>query len=281
MSEATRSTQHQLRGAEGVRIAVRAVGDPQAPPIVFVHGWASSSRAWSAQLTDLELAARHRLIAVDLRGHGASDVPVSGYDRAATWADDIAAVLAYAGRPAVLVGWSYGGLVLTDYLRERRSAGIAGLVLVGALTELGRDRPGGAVGGAWDGIMRASLSDDPDEAVPALTTLAKRMTATPRPGPDLQRHVGEMLSVPPSVRKALFRRDVGSAEVLADVDVPTLVLHGTEDAVVAPSSAEYSAGKIPGAVVRWFSSVGHLPFTERREEFDAALLEFAGSTATN
>jgi len=281
MSEATRSTQHQIRGAEGVRIAVRAVGDPQAPPIVFVHGWASSSRAWSAQLTDLELAARHRLIAVDLRGHGASDVPVSGYDRAATWADDIAAVLAYADRPAVLVGWSYGGLVITDYLRERGTAGVAGLVLVGALTELGRDRPGGAVGGAWDGIMRASLSDDPDEAVPALTTLAKRMTAAPRSGPDIQQHVGEMLSVPPSVRKALFRRDVGSADVLAAVDVPTLVAHGTEDTVVAPESAEYSAGKIPGAVVRWFSSVGHLPFTERREEFDAALLEFAGSIAHN
>lgn len=266
-----------LRGADGVRIAVRAVGDPEALPIVFVHGWAASSRAWDGQLTDLELAARHHLIAVDLRGHGASDVPLSGYDRSAAWADDLAAVLAYAGRPAVVVGWSYGGLVIADYLRERGSAGVAGLVLVGALTEIGRDHPGGVTGRAWEGIMRAVLSDDPDEAVPAITTLAKRMTASPRPGPDTQRHVGEMLTVPPTVRKALFRRDVDSADVLAAIDVPTLVLHGERDDVVAPSSAEYSAGKIPGAVLRWFPSVGHLPFTERREEFNAALLEFAGS----
>ena len=260
-----------------MRIAVRAVGDPQTPPIVFVHGWASSNRAWDGQLTDLELAARHRLIAVDLRGHGASDVPLTGYDRPATWAGDIAAVLDHAGAPAVLVGWSYGGLVITDYLREHGTAGVAGLVLTGALTELGRDHPGGAVGSAWDGILRAVLSEDPDEAVPALTTLAKRMTTTPRPGPQVQRHVGEMLSVPPHVRKALFRRDVGSAEVLAAVDVPTLVVHGTEDSVVHPSGAEYSAGKIPGAVLRWFPAVGHMPFTESREEFTAALLEFAGS----
>jgi pimeloyl-ACP methyl ester carboxylesterase len=260
-----------------VRIAARAVGDPQEPPIVFVHGWASSGRAWDEQLNDLELAARHRLIAVDLRGHGRSDVPVSGYDRASTWADDIAAVLAYAGRPAVLVGWSYGGLVITDYLRERGTAGVAGLVLAGALTELGRDRPGGAVGSAWDGIMRAVLSEDPDEAVPALATLAKRMTVIPRSGQDVQRHIGEMLTVPPAVRKALFRRDVDSADVLAAVDVPTLVVHGTEDAVVSPGCAEYSAGKIPGALLRWFPSVGHLPFAELREEFNAALLEFSGS----
>jgi non-heme chloroperoxidase len=267
---------HHLRGAEGVRIAVRAVGDPQGTPVVFVHGWASSSRAWAEQLGDLELAARHRLIAVDLRGHGASDVPVSGYDRPATWADDIAAVLAYAGRPAVLVGWSYGGLVVTDYLRERGTAGVAGLVYTGALTELG-DHPGGATGPAWDGIMRAVLAEDPDEAVPALATLAKRMTAIPRSGTEIQRQLGEMLAVPPAVRKALFRRDIGSADVLAAVDVPTLVVHGSDDAVVAPSSAEYTAGKIPGAVRRWFSSTGHMPFTERREEFNAALVEFAGS----
>ena len=248
---------------------------------MFVHGWASSGRAWDEQLNDLELAARHRLIAVDLRGHGRSDVPVSGYDRASTWADDIAAVLAYAGRPAVLVGWAYGGLVITDYLRERGTAGVAGLVLAGALTELGRDRPGGVVGSAWDGIMRAVLSDDPDEAVPALATLAKRMTVAPRSGRDVQRNIGEMLTVPPAVRKALFRRDVGSADVLAAVDVPTLVVHGSEDAVVSPSSAEYSAGKIPGALLRWFPSVGHLPFAESREEFNAALLEFAGPVANH
>jgi pimeloyl-ACP methyl ester carboxylesterase len=269
-----------LTGAGGARIAFRAAGDQQGPPIVFVHGWAASSESWAGQLSDPSLST-HRLVAVDLRGHGASSVPADGYDDPAAWAGDLAAVLDHLGRPAVLVGWSYGGLVVTDYLRERGTEGVAGVVYAGAVTELGRDRPGGAVGPAWDGVMRPMMSEDPDEAIPALTTFARRMTAQPLPGPDLQRHVGTMLRVPPRVRKALFKRVVDSADVLAAIDVPVLITHGTADTVVAPSSAEYAAGKISTAVVRWFEEVGHMPFVERRAEFNAALLEFAGPVANH
>lgn len=269
-----------ITGEGGVRVAFRTAGDPQGPPIVFVHGWAASSESWAGQLSDPSLSA-HRLVAVDLRGHGASGVPADGYDDPAVWAGDLAAVLAHLGRPAVLVGWSYGGLVVTDYLRERGTDGVEGVVYVGAVTELGRGRPGGAVGPAWDGVMRPMMSEDPDEAVPALTTFARRMTARPLPGPDLQRYVGTMLRVPPNVRKALFTRDLGSADVLAAIDVPVLITHGTADTVVAPSSAEYAAGKISTAVVRWFEEVGHMPFVERSAEFNAALLEFAGPVANH
>lgn len=267
-------------GEGGARIAFRTAGDQQGPPIVFVHGWAASSEAWAGQLSDPSLSA-HRLVAVDLRGHGASSVPADGYDDPAVWAADLAPVVENLGRPAVLVGWSYGGLVVTDYLRERGTDAVAGVVYVGALTEMGRDRPGGAVGSAWDGLLRPALSDDPREAIPALTTLAERMTAEPLPGADVQRYVGDMLRVPPRVRKALFKRDVGSADVLAAIDVPVLIAHGTLDTVVAPSSAEYAAGKISTATVRWFEDVGHMPFVERRAEFNAALLEFAGPVANH
>jgi non-heme chloroperoxidase len=57
--------------------------------------------------------------------------------------------------------------------------------------------------------------------------------------------------------------------------VPVLVVHGTADAVVAPSAAQYAAGKIPGASLRWLQAVGHLPFAERIEEFNTALRELA------
>uniref|UniRef100_UPI000365B72C alpha/beta fold hydrolase n=1 Tax=Saccharomonospora saliphila TaxID=369829 RepID=UPI000365B72C len=87
--------------------------------------------------------------------------------------------------------------------------------------------------------------------------------------------LGASLAAPPAVRAALFRREVDSADVLAAVDVPTLVLHGEADAVVDLTAGEYTAGKIPGALTRWWPGVGHLPFVESAREFDTTLLRFA------
>jgi non-heme chloroperoxidase len=268
-------------GADGVRLAVREAGTAAGPPVVLLHGWSASSTAWSAQLADPSLTAHHRLVAVDLRGHGESEVPDpagGGYADPAVWAGDIAAVLARTG-PAVLVGWSYGGLVIMDYLAERGTQDVTGVVLVGALTEIGPGRPGGEVGPAWDGLMRPVLSEDPAVAVPALTALAGRMTAQPVPGARVQRLVSDMLRVPPAVRAALFRRTRDNADVLVRASVPALVVHGERDEVVSPRVAEYAAGKIPDASLRWFPEVGHMPFAERAQEFNAVLRAFVGSAS--
>lgn len=293
-------------GAGGVRLAVREAGPADAPPVVLLHGWAQSSAVWAGVLASagepasavssaasaegrasavssaasvgehasVGLADRFRLVAADLRGHGESDAPAEGYADPAAWAGDVAALLAHAGRDAVLVGWSYGGLVIADYLRRHGTAGVAGLVLVGAITEIGRGRPGGRVGPAMRAALPAALDEDPTVAVPALLDLITAMDADALPGEVGQWMLGTALRVPPRVRAALFRRDVTSADVLAAVDVPALVLHGRRDAVVDPSAGEYAAATIPGAALRWFDDVGHLPFLERPAEFTAELAGF-------
>jgi non-heme chloroperoxidase len=270
----------EVIGAGGVRLGVRVAGAENVPAIVFVHGWAQSSLAWSLQLADPALAERFRLVAVDLRGHGRSDVPIEGYADTESWAGDLTAVLDFTGTPALLVGWSYGGLVIADYLRLHGTAGVTGLVLAGAITEIGRGRPGGATGAAMRAALPAALSEDPQVAVPALTGLCAAMASGEVPGALAQSLLGASLSVAPAVRAALFRRDVDSARVLAAVDVPALVVHGTADAVVAPSAGEYAAGKIAGAQLRWLPGVGHIPFVEAAAEFNTMLLRFAEERLT-
>jgi pimeloyl-ACP methyl ester carboxylesterase len=265
----------EVVGHGGTRLGLRVEGAGNSRPIVFVHGWAQSAGCWAAQLADPALTERFRLVAMDLRGHGASDVPATGYDDPVVWADDLAAVLDFAGPEAIVVAWSYGGLVLTDHIRVHGTARLRGIVLVGAITEIGRDRAGGRVGPLMREHMRAMLSDDPDIAVPALTEFCRDLAGGPVPGAQVQALLGASLSVPPSVRAALFRRDIGGDEVLATVDKPTLVVHGSQDRVIDPSTAEHTIGKIPGATGRWFLDGGHAPFAESAEEFDAVLRQFA------
>jgi pimeloyl-ACP methyl ester carboxylesterase len=261
--------------AAGVRLGLWVEGAANPRAIVFVHGWAQSSRVWAAQFADPALTDRFRLVAMDLRGHGASDVPAEGYDDPRNWAEDLAAVLDFAGGDAIVVGWSYGGLVIADYLRTHGTARMCGIVLVGAITEIGRGRPGGRIGPVMRAALPAALSDDPQVAVPALVEFNRGMAAKPVSGVHAQALLGASLSVPPAVRGALFRRDIDSADVLATVDVPTLVVHGTADLVVDPRAGEYAARKIPGARGRWWEGVGHLPFVEAVLEFNTVLRQFA------
>src|SRR5258708_3849375 len=97
-------------GGGGTRLHVREWGRPDAPPILFVHGWSQHHLAFGRQV-ESSLADEFRLVAMDLRGHGMSDAPtdVEAYTNGDLWAADIAAIIAQRGlvRP-ILVGWSFG-----------------------------------------------------------------------------------------------------------------------------------------------------------------------------
>ncbi|WP_082468992.1 alpha/beta fold hydrolase [Sciscionella sediminilitoris] len=248
----------------GNRIAVRTAGT-NGPPVVLLHGWAQTGRCWPQ-----ELAMGCRCLAVDLRGHGDSE-DAGEYADSAAWAADLAAVLDTLDEPAVLVGWSYGGLAITDYIRHFGTSGVRGLLLTGAITEIGKDRPGGRIGAVMREAIPDALSTDPATAVPALARFVEGLTVRPVRGALHQALLGAALNVDPHVRAALFARTVDSREVLAGIDVPAVLVHGAQDAVVAPSTTEYAASLIPGAQTHIWPDVGHLPFLERAQEFHTIL----------
>jgi len=168
-----------------------------------------------------------------------------------------------------VVGWSYGGLVVADYLRVHGTRLVEGLVLVGAITEIGRGRAGGAVGPVMREALPAALTDDA-----ALARFCARM-APSLPASTVERLTAAALRVPHRVRSELFARDVGSDEVLSAVDVPAIVLHGCDDEVVSPVAADHAATMIPGAELMVIPDTGHLPFLERPAVFLDALAKVA------
>jgi pimeloyl-ACP methyl ester carboxylesterase len=244
-----------VTAAGGGRLAVREAGPLDAPPVVLIHGWAQTGAVW-----DLP---GFRTCAVDLRGHGESD-DFGDYRDSAQWAADLDAVLEHTG-PATVVGWSYGGLVITDHLRRHGTAKINALVFVSAITEIGRGRPGGEIGPVMRKALPGAITDDE-----AMAEFCRSM-APALPAGTVGELTAAATSVSPKVRGELFRRDVGSADVLTAVDVPTLVVHGTQDEVVAPAAAEYSAALIPGAELSLYPDTAHVPFLERPEQFAADL----------
>jgi pimeloyl-ACP methyl ester carboxylesterase len=121
------------------RLTVRiteCAGREGAEPVVFVHGNVSSSVFWHDTMCDLP--DRYRPIAPDLRGFGATDpLPVDATRGVRDYADDLAALLDTLGvQRAHLVGWSLGGGIALQFLRERPSA-VRSLTLVNPVSPYG------------------------------------------------------------------------------------------------------------------------------------------------
>ncbi|MEM8597592.1 MAG: alpha/beta fold hydrolase, partial [Pseudomonadota bacterium] len=93
-----RLREQTIESVDGTRLAVREAGPEGAPAILYLHGWSQHGLCWQKQLQG-GLTARFRVIAPDLRGHGASDKPrePSAYDHSAPWAGDVAALIETLG----------------------------------------------------------------------------------------------------------------------------------------------------------------------------------------
>ena len=263
-------------GVDGTPLVYSVTGDPDARALVLLHGWAQSSKCWGPGVLD-ELAARYRVIAVDLRGHGYSGAPDAGYDDSAIWAGDVDAVLTAEGvtSGAVLLGWSYGGLVICDYLASHGTSAVDCVVLVGAITSIGRGEAGGKVGAAMRAAIPGAMSEEPREAIRALGAFGNALTGPPEgKGAQSQALFGASLATPPRVRAALFNRSASHDDLLRSLDVPVLVLHGTEDSVVDVSAGRHAAELIPQARASFWEGCDHGPFVEDPDRFVKEVGEF-------
>jgi len=125
---------HLLR--DGVVLAYDAAGRGD-PPLVFVHGAACNRHFWAPQLR--RFVAAHRVVAVDLRGHGESDAPVQPYAMR-SFADDVAWTCTQLGiEKPVVIGHSLGGMVALDFASAYPDR-VGAVVLIDSLLLAGDDR---------------------------------------------------------------------------------------------------------------------------------------------
>jgi pimeloyl-ACP methyl ester carboxylesterase len=268
---------HTVPGGGGLRLHVREWGNPDGPPIVFIHGWSQSHLCWHKQV-ESPLRDEFRLVAFDLRGHGMSEAPLQSqhYTHAGLWAHDLAAVIdeLRLKRP-MLVGWSYGAFVICDYVRAYGQDEISGINLVAGAVKLGEASFGTLIGPGFLDHFAGATADDLPTNIDAIRGLISVFSARPLPVADTETLLAASMAVPARIRASLAAREIDDDDVLRGLGVPVLVSHGRADTIVLPAMADHILATCPSAQASWYQDTAHVPHLEHSERFNRELAELA------
>jgi pimeloyl-ACP methyl ester carboxylesterase len=254
-------------------------------PVVLIHGYPLSGRAWDKQVPIL-LEAGHRVITYDRRGFGKSSQPASGYDYD-TFAADLAALMDELDlHAATLIGHSMGTGEVTRYLGTYGSARVARAVLVSPIPPFllqTEDNPEGLPASLFDGFMKEAKADAPawmkgfldnfynidefrgtlvsDQAFQASWNIAAEASA-----------IAAVACVP--TWETDFRGDLGR------IDVPVLVVQGDADRILP---YEKTGKRLPGLIkdMELVAIEGgpHAIAWTHSLQVNKALLQFVGADA--
>jgi 3-oxoadipate enol-lactonase len=255
-----------------VRLFYEETGAADAPPLVLIMGWGGDHTAWAFQVP--ALAVDHRVIALDNRGVGQSDVPEGPYTIAGMAADVVGLMDALGVARAHICGASMGGMIAQE-LALRHPERVRTLQL--HCTAPSIDAYGRFL---IDTLVAVKARGDREENVRAVMPwLLCRKTMIERP--DFIRFwIERALAYPyPTSYEGLARqadaiRGHDTIARLGEIRVPTLLTTGAEDILVPPVSSRELHARIPGAELVTIPDAGHLHFIEQMERFNAVCLEF-------
>jgi pimeloyl-ACP methyl ester carboxylesterase len=199
------------------------------------------------------------------------------YTNPRLWADDLAAIIDRTGldRP-VLVAWSYGGFIVSDYMRSYGTDAIAGINLVGGAVTL-RPPTFDHLGPGLLANAEDACSSDLDTSIAAIVRFLRAATTQPLTQEEWDTTVCTNMVVPPEVRAALISRDLDNDDILSTLSIPVLVTHGRSDNIVLPSMAEHILTVCTTAQPSWYDDTGHMPFLESGDRFNDELADFVTS----
>lgn len=249
-------------------------------PVVFSHGWPLHADAWDAQM--LFLSERgFRVIAHDRRGHGRSGQPSQGNDMD-TYADDLAALLdALDIQGATLVGHSTGGGEVARYIGRHGSKRVARVVLIGAVPPVmakTASNPDGLPMEVFDGIRQGVMQNRSQ----FYKDLTLPFFGFNRPGAKVDQGTIEAFWVQGMAggihgQYACIKQfsEVDFTEDLKKIDVPTLILHGSDDQMVPiAKSAEKAVKLLKNATLKVYPGASHGMCVLDAEQVNADLLAF-------
>ena len=277
----------EVLGSRETPLNVVEAGSPDGTEILFIHGVSQSYLSWKEQLNADELQG-FRMVAFDLRGHGNSAKPWKSedYDDGKIWADDVDAVITAKKltRP-VIVAWSYGGIVLMDYIRHHGTANIAAIHLVAntaaLINRIEDPKPGD------EALMQQMIANQVRQQSP---DIEKNIASVKFAAPLLtEANLGDAwrqdafmvtMMTPSYVRRALAGRKIDNKDIAGSLnDVSVLLSYGSKDGSVTDPMAAAFRSAYRQTIISKYDGIGHSPFAEDTKRFNAELVEFINSIA--
>ncbi|MFW6776203.1 alpha/beta fold hydrolase [Nocardioides sp. CPCC 205120] len=251
-------------------------------PVVLIHGWPLSGASWEHQVPALT-GAGYRVLTYDRRGFGASDKPDTGYDYD-TLAADLDGLLTELDLTDVtLVGFSMGGGEVARYLGTYGDARVRSAVFAAAVPPYllkSDDNPDGGLADEDVQGMVDGVSTDREGFLDGFTTGFFSVAGTLRVSEEERQKALELQAPAADAAlrgciEAFARTDFRSD--LATITVPTLVVHGSGDAIVPVEvSGQRTAQAVAGATYVVVDDAPHGFNVSHAAELNGALLEFLG-----
>ncbi len=269
--------------SDGTQIFYKDWGSKDAQPIVFHHGWPLSADDWDAQMLFF-LHEGFRVIAHDRRGHGRSSQTESGNEMN-TYAADMAELAAHLDlKGAIHVGHSTGGGEVTRYVARfgQPQGRVAKAVLIGAVPPLmlkTEANPGGLPIEVFDGFRAAQAAN---RAQFFLDVPSGPFYGYNRPGAEISEGVirnwwrqGMMGGTKAHYDCIKAFSETDFTEDLKIIDLPVLVMHGTDDQIVPfADSAPLSSKLLKNGILKVYEGLPHGMATTHADVINADLLAF-------
>jgi pimeloyl-ACP methyl ester carboxylesterase len=247
-----------VASADGVAIRYQVAGKGE-PTVVLVHGWALDHRVWEGQAAGL--AARRRVVTLDLAGHGESGRGRSAWTMAA-FGDDVKAVVQAVGaKQVVLVGHSMGGPVVLEAAR-RMPERVKGIVLVDTLHDVLKRTPPDAIE-----AMTRQLQGDYKAVITQFTT--EYLFAPATPAAVRERVLAHATAMAPEISIAMLRDSWGYDPVPALRQIKAKIRAVNADKY--PTNLEVNRRYMPGFDAILVPGSGHYPMLEDPARFEPAL----------
>ncbi|WP_255557238.1 alpha/beta hydrolase [Sodalis sp. dw_96] len=264
---------------DGVTLAVQESGNPNGAPVIFIHGLLGSHLNWDKQVNSPELQ-RYRLITYDMRGHGLSGKPTDAiaYTDGKRWADDLASVItASHARKPVLVGWSLGGVVITNYLAKFGDSPISGAVYVDGVIEL---KPEQIV--SHPEVYRDLNSTDLKTHLDAVRDFLSLCFHTQPDRTTFERLLANAAAASWDMQRAVMSVTVDAPQGLGKARIPLLLIYGGRDALVKAKPTIARAVQLnPRVQGKLYANSGHAPFIEEPGRFNRDLSAFIDTTLSH